>query len=84
MSTIDSEVERLVNNSYLRAKQILTDNRALLDRLAADLCERETVTAEEFQLLLVEFGVKSCEFKIIGQERNRDKVRKREREREGN
>jgi len=74
MSTIDSEVERLVNNSYLRAKQILTDNRALLDRLAADLCERETVTAEEFQLLLVEFGVKSCEFKIIGQERNRDKL----------
>jgi len=73
-STIDSEVERLVNNSYLRAKRVLTDNRKLLDRLARDLVERETVTAEEFQLLLVEFGVKSCEYDVIGEERNRDKL----------
>jgi len=74
MATIDSEVERLVNNSYLRAKKILTDNRALLDRVARDLVDRETVTAEEFQLLLVEYKVKTCEFDILGEERNRDKL----------
>jgi len=74
MSTIDSEVERLVNNSYLRAKKVLTENRALLERTARDLVERETITAEEFQLLLVEYKVKTCEFGILGEERNRDKL----------
>ncbi|GMH53146.1 hypothetical protein TL16_g01383, partial [Triparma laevis f. inornata] len=50
---IDIEVERLVNNSYLTAKKILSDNMDLLKELSNDLCERETVTAEEFQMLLV-------------------------------
>jgi len=71
---VDLEVERLVNNSYLTAKKILSDNRALLDQLARDLCERETVTAEEFQMLLVQFGCKTQEYKTIGKTLNRDQL----------
>ena len=74
MATVDMEVERLVNNSYLRAKKILQDNRPLLDRVAKELVEREAVSAEEFQMLLVEYKIKSCEYDILGEERNRDKL----------
>jgi len=71
---IDLEVERLVNNSYLTAKKILQDNLPLLQQLSRDLCEKETVTAEEFQMLLVEFGCKTEDYSVIGDTLNRDKL----------
>jgi cell division protease FtsH len=49
---IDEEVRRLVDEAYQRAKQVLTSNRALLDKLAQMLVEKETVDAEELQNLL--------------------------------
>jgi len=74
MGTVDAEVERLVNNSYLTAKQILSENRPLLDHLAKVLVEQEVVSAEEFQMMIVEFGAKTSQYDIIGQERNREKL----------
>jgi len=74
MGNVESEVERLVNNSYMIAKQILNDNRELLDHLAATLIEQEVVSAEEFQMMLVKFNAKTVDYKIIGEERNRDKL----------
>ena len=74
MSNVDSEVERLVNNSYLTAKNILSQNRDLLDHLARTLVEQEVVSAEEFQMMLVEFNAKVVPFEIVGKDRNRDKL----------
>jgi len=74
MGTVDEEVERLVNNSYLKAKQILTENRALLDHLARTLVEQEVVSAEEFQMMLVEFKAKTYEFDVIGEGKQRDEL----------
>jgi cell division protease FtsH len=74
MSNVEQEVERLVNNSYIIAKQILNDNRELLDHLAATLIEQEVVSAEEFQMMLVQFKAKTIDYKIIGEERNREKL----------
>merc|ERR1719198_2038949 len=74
MGTVDEEVERLVNNSYLKAKQILTVNRALLDHLARTLVEQEVVSAEEFQMMLVEFKAKTYEFDVIGEGKQRDEL----------
>ena len=74
MRDVESEVERLVNNSYLIAKQILNENRDLLDHLAATLIEQEVVSAEEFQMMLVQFKAKTIDYKIIGEERNREKL----------
>jgi cell division protease FtsH len=51
-AAIDDEVRNLVDQAYRRAKQVLTDNKAVLDKLADMLVERETVDAEEFQSLL--------------------------------
>lgn len=74
MGNVDSEVERLVNNSYLTAKKLITDNRPLLDHLAKTLVEQEVVSAEEYQMMLVQFNAKTTNYGVIGQERNRDKL----------
>ena len=55
---IDTEVSRLVNEAYAKAKNLLVENREVLDKLAQMLVEKETVTAEEFQQLLTDCNVK--------------------------
>jgi len=44
---IDHEVTRIVQTGYEQARVVLTQNRAVLDRVAKDLLERETVDGEE-------------------------------------
>merc|ERR1711906_16764 len=74
LGNVESEVERLVNNAYLRAKFILNNNTDLLEHLARTLVEQEVVSAEEFQMMLVEFNAKTVDYSVIGQERNREKL----------
>mmetsp|Transcript_73509 Transcript_73509/g.212925 ORF Transcript_73509/g.212925 Transcript_73509/m.212925 type:complete len:676 (+) Transcript_73509:170-2197(+) len=74
LGDVEQEVERLVNNSYLIAKKILQDNSELLEHLTKVLIEQEVVSAEEFQMMLVEFKAKTIDYKIIGEERNREKL----------
>ncbi|NMG60058.1 ATP-dependent metallopeptidase FtsH/Yme1/Tma family protein [Geitlerinema sp. P-1104] len=57
-AAIDEEVSKLVDEAYSRAKQVLTENRLVLDQLAKMLVERETVDAEELQELLSGSDVK--------------------------
>ncbi len=45
---IDGEVRQIIDTEYERARQILTDNRAALDRIATTLLEVETLDADEF------------------------------------
>jgi len=49
---IDQEVRKLVNNGYNTAKQLITDNRDTLDRIAKALIEREVLDANEIKLLV--------------------------------
>jgi len=74
MGTVEEEVERLVNNAYLIAKKILLDNRNLLEHLTQTLMEQEVVSAEEFQMMLVEFKARTIDYKVLGQEKNREKL----------
>merc|ERR1712151_1006667 len=74
LGDVDAEVERMVNNSYLTAKKVLTDNRPLLDHLAKTLVEQEFVSAEEFQMMLVKFRAQTTKYEVIGEELNRDKL----------
>jgi len=57
-ATIDDEVRNLVEQAYRRAKEVLVNNRAVLDKLAEMLVEKETVDAEELQTLLANSDVK--------------------------
>ena len=49
---VDEEVARVIHESYERARQVLTEHRALLDVMAAALLERETLSREEIKLLM--------------------------------
>ena len=57
-AAIDDEVRVLVDEAYRRAKDVLVNNRHILDRLADMLVEKETVDAEELQELLATSDVK--------------------------
>ena len=57
-ATIDDEVHNLVEQAYNRAKEVLVNNKHVLDKLAAMLIEKETVDSEELQELLANNDVK--------------------------
>lgn len=48
---IDQEVQRIVNAQYERTRQILTEQRDLLDLIANTLMEKETLNAQEIEYL---------------------------------
>jgi len=45
---VDDEVKRVIQDAYARATTVLTENRELLDKIAAALLDRETLTREDF------------------------------------
>ncbi len=51
---IDEKVVELVKTQHEKARKLLTDNRAKLDKLAQYLYEKETITGEEFMHILKE------------------------------
>ena len=48
---IDTEVMKILKDSYKEAKKLLKENRALMDKLAAHLIEKETITGKEFMAI---------------------------------
>ncbi len=57
-AAIDEEVRQLVDQAYNRAKDVLVNNRHILDQLAQMLVEKETVDSEELQDVLANNDVK--------------------------
>ena len=49
---VDDEVSRVIQEAYGRAKAVLIANRPLLESIAANLLERETLTREDFVVLI--------------------------------
>ncbi|ALF56024.1 cell division protein FtsH [Nostoc piscinale CENA21] len=61
-AAIDEEVRKLVDTAYTRAKEVLVNNRHILDQLAQMLVDKETVDAEELQEILANNDVKTAAF----------------------
>ena len=53
-SKIDIEVKAIIDSCYAKAKEILTERRALMDKIAGVLLEREVIDSEEFERLMKE------------------------------
>ncbi|MEH1792619.1 MULTISPECIES: ATP-dependent zinc metalloprotease FtsH [unclassified Nostoc] len=51
---IDSQVRGIVNNSYIRAKELLEENRIVLERLVDLLIEEETIEGDSFRQIVVD------------------------------
>lgn len=49
---VDEEVRGLMNNAYQEAIRILEENRDMLDKVAAYLLEKETITGQEMMAIL--------------------------------
>ncbi len=47
-AVVDDEVKELLAESYAKAKELLTENREVMDELAKFLIEKETITGKEF------------------------------------
>ncbi len=54
---IDKEIRRIVDESYDAAEDLLVRNRELLDKLAKDLIEYETLDAGHLKCLVEEYAV---------------------------
>ncbi|MBW4557448.1 MAG: ATP-dependent zinc metalloprotease FtsH3 [Trichormus sp. ATA11-4-KO1] len=61
-AAIDEEVRKLVEVAYTRAKEVLVNNRHILDEIARMLVDKETVDAEELQEILANNDVKTAAF----------------------
>lgn len=51
---IDQEVMHILKVSYEEAKRLLSENREALDKIAAFLIEKETITGKEFMKIFHE------------------------------
>jgi len=56
---IDSEVSRIIDEGYQKAKAIITKNKAKLDIVAKELIQKETIEGPEFEKLMGEDTKKS-------------------------
>lgn len=60
-SRIDKEVYLIVDREYKAAKELLNKHRKILDKIAAELLEKETLEQEEFEKIINEFEEKKKE-----------------------
>lgn len=51
---VDQEVMRILKDAYEEAKQLLGENRDVMDKIAAFLIEKETITGKEFMKIFRE------------------------------
>ena len=54
VTEIDHEVMKLLKKSYDEAKRLLSENREVMDKIAAFLIEKETITGKEFMKIFHE------------------------------
>lgn len=50
-SMIDQEVKRIVEEAFIKAKRLLTDNRDKMVAIAKELIQKETLDSEQFEAL---------------------------------
>jgi len=56
-SVIDTEVARIMNNSFAEAKRVLAEKKNVLDAIAKKLVEVETLEQKEYNELIVANGI---------------------------
>ena len=54
---IDAEVSRIMNEAKDKAEKIITENKKLLDAIAAVLIDKETIERADFETILVAHGI---------------------------
>lgn len=55
---IDKEVEKIMNDQLLRARELLTKHKPVLDAIAVELMRVESIEREDFEKILTLHGIK--------------------------
>ncbi|NCN52937.1 ATP-dependent metallopeptidase FtsH/Yme1/Tma family protein [Candidatus Wolfebacteria bacterium] len=58
-SKIDEEVKRFIDKAYNVTKKIINSRKKVLDKIAKELLEKETIEKEEFDKIIESFKLKS-------------------------
>jgi cell division protease FtsH len=58
---VDEEIARIVEREYVKSQGILEANRAILDKIASVLLEKETIDAKEFNALVQGTGMSGAQ-----------------------
>ena len=56
---VDSEIRRLLDDAYAKATNILTKHKNILDQIATQLMEKETLNYDDFQKIIDQFTSKN-------------------------
>jgi len=56
-TTIDQEISKIMNDSYQKALDIITEKRSLLEAISVALIDKETLEQADFDAILVANGV---------------------------
>lgn len=76
---VDTEVMELLKSCYEEAKQMLSGNRELMDKLAAHLIEKETISGKEFmKIYRAEKGIPEPEEKEEASGKSQDSTQSAE------
>ncbi len=77
---VDSEVISIIAGCYEEAKKLLSENREIMDKIAAHLIEKETITGREFmEIYCAEKGIPVPEPKnLLGKSKDEKKDEKKE------
>ena len=74
---VDEEVKVLLKSCYDKAKQLLSENIDVLDKIAAYLYEKETITGKEFMSIYYEVkGITPPEEKVSEENKNEEAATK--------
>ncbi|HEY1041599.1 MAG TPA: ATP-dependent zinc metalloprotease FtsH [Candidatus Paceibacterota bacterium] len=57
LQTIDAEVTRIITDALARAEKLVKENKNLLDIIANELLDKETLEQEEYEALLSQHGI---------------------------
>ena len=74
---IDSEIRRIIDENYKRAKECLTENRQVLDDMVALLFKHETIYGDEVDMLIAGKTVDEVSQSIAQKQEERDKEAER-------
>ena len=76
---IDGEIMKMLKKAYDDAKRLLNENREALDKIAAFLIEKETITGKEFMKILREInGTSEEDDEGLEKKRKEERITKRE------
>lgn len=56
-SKIDAEVSKIMNDAFARAREVCETHRKVLDAIAMELVEKESIERDEFEKILVVHGI---------------------------